>query len=209
MEEQLEVAILGGANDEEIEQLILYNVIGVAIVDNEEEENIMENVEFNLNNMTNDEIKLNFRFQREDITRLKNAIRIPQRVITNTRNKMDDRHDAGIFRESNLYQELEQNAMFPNNENYVLYGDQAYGVRQLLYNNTMKVLRVAVEWGFQKVISQFAFVDLKKNQKLLCNDIESFYKCAVLLTNCHTCLYGSQTAEYFNIMPPVLEEFIG
>jgi hypothetical protein len=51
-------------------------------------------------------------------------------------------------------------------------------------------------------------VDFKKNQKLLLNDIETFYKSAVILTNCHTCLYGSQTAEYFNVMPPILEEYI-
>lgn len=73
----------------------------------------------------------------------------------------------------------------------------------------MKVLRVSVEWGFQKIVSLFAFVDFKKNQKLLLSDIETFYKCVVLLTNCHTCLYGSQTGEYFNIMAPALENYIG
>jgi hypothetical protein len=52
----------------------------------------------------------------------------------------------------------------------------------------MKVLRIAVEWGFQKVASQFAFVDFKKNQKLLLQEVETMYKIAVLLTNCHTCL---------------------
>jgi hypothetical protein len=82
MEEQLEIAILAGANDQEIEQLILHNIIGV------EENNAIQPVEFNLNNMSDDEVTANFRFQREDIIRLRNALRIPQRVISNTRNKV-------------------------------------------------------------------------------------------------------------------------
>lgn len=73
----------------------------------------------------------------------------------------------------------------------------------------MKLLRVAVEWGFQKVISEFAFLDFKKNLKLLLQDVELMYKAGVLLINCHTCLYGSQSAQYFNINPVGLEEYIG
>lgn len=132
------------------------------------------------------------------------------------------RHDAGIFRESGLYRELEEKAVY-GAEKYALYGDQAYGVMELLltpfagrnplpdyqqnFNLSMKVLRVAVEWGFQKIISQFAFVDFRKNQKLLLQDVDSLYKVAVLLTNSHTCLYGSQTATYFNTIPPTLEQY--
>lgn len=37
------------------------------------------------------------------------------------------RHDAGIFRESNLYQQLEENCVDPiANEQFVIYGDQAW-----------------------------------------------------------------------------------
>jgi hypothetical protein len=83
MEEQLEIAILAGANDQEIEELLLHNIIGV------EENNAIQPVEFNLNNMSDDEVTANFRFQREDIIRLRNALRIPQRVISNPRNNVD------------------------------------------------------------------------------------------------------------------------
>lgn len=41
------------------------------------------------------------------------------------------RHDAGIFRDSELYAELERKAVF-GNDTFVLYGDQAYGIRELL-----------------------------------------------------------------------------
>lgn len=136
------------------------------------------------------------------------------------------RHDAGIFRESGLYRELEEKAVFGEDEKYVLYGDQAYGLMELLltpfpgrnedlpprqqqFNQSMKLLRLSVEWGFQKIVSQFAFVDFRKNQKLLLQDLDTMYKVAVLFTNCHTCLYGSQTATYFNTIPPALDEYFG
>lgn len=135
------------------------------------------------------------------------------------------RHDAGIFRESQLYNELQEKAVF-GDESFTIYGDQAYGLMDLLltpfpgsmqdllphqlrFNQSMKILRVSVEWGFQKVVSQFAFLDFKKNQKLLLQDLGCMYKVAVLLTNCHTCLYGSQTATYFDTVPPTLNEYFG
>lgn len=132
------------------------------------------------------------------------------------------RHDAGIMRESNLYQELEELARL--NGNYLLYGDSAYGVRELLlspftganleefqynFNDSMKRMRITVEWGFQKVIQQFAFLDFEKNQKLLWQDVETMYKVGVLLTNCHTCLYSSETAQYFGIQPHTLDQYLG
>lgn len=135
------------------------------------------------------------------------------------------RHDAAMFTESNLYTELERVAVFPDGEQFIIYGDQAYGMRELLwapygnranmepyqvqFNNAMKSLRLTVEWGFQKTISNFAFLDFRKNQKLLLQDIESMYKVGVLLTNCHTTIYGSQTAQYFNVNPIGLEQYIG
>lgn len=113
---------------------------------------------------------------------------------------------------------METKAVFGNNK-YVHYGDQAYGEIDLLlssypgrpqelplhqqkFNISMRNLRVAVEWGFQKVVSEFAFVDFKK--KMLLEDIEDFLKCAVLFSNCHTCLYGGQINAHFNV-----EKYLG
>lgn len=84
------------------------------------------------------------------------------------------RHDAGIFRESGLYEQLEAKVVFADGTNYVIYGDQAYGIRELLlcpfpgqgrnemeqnFNASMSVVRQAVEWSFQKIIMEFAFLD--------------------------------------------------
>lgn len=133
------------------------------------------------------------------------------------------RHDAGIFRESGLYEELERCAVFPDGNQYVIFGDQAYGIRNLLlcpypgrglnrdqqnFNVSMSAVRIAVEWGFQKIVAEFAFVDFKKNQKLMLQEVELMFRVAVILTNCHTCLYGSQCSQAFNVEPIPLEEYL-
>ncbi|KAK4887199.1 hypothetical protein RN001_003470 [Aquatica leii] len=140
----------------------------------------------------------------------------PDGLIINLKGAYEGRrHDAGIFKESGLYQELEENVVFVGIGGiFVLYGDQAYeheiGLEQLHqdFNNHMKVLRVSVEWGFGKILQLFAFLDFKKNQKLLLQDVEAMYKVGVILTNCDTCLYGSETSAYFNVNPPALEEYL-
>lgn len=35
-----------------------------------------------------------------------------------------------------------------------------------------------------------------------------YYKVGTLLTNCHTCLYGSQISDYFKCNPPRQEEYL-
>lgn len=132
------------------------------------------------------------------------------------------RHDAGIFRDSGFYRQLEDCATFEN-KSFIIYGDQAYGIRKLLispyanrqlneqqqdFNIAMSSVRQAVEWGFGKIIIEFAFLDFKKNQKLLLQDIGQMYSVGGLWANCHTCLYSNQTASYFHIDPPSLEEYL-
>lgn len=152
----------------------------------------------------------------------------PDGIIINLKGAYPGRrHDAGIFRESGLYEELEQNVVFPD-RNFCLYGDQAYALRELLLrpyteheiqagnniqrqhlNNAMRALRISVEWGFGKIVQEFAFLDFKKNQKILLQDLGAMYKVGTILTNCHTCLYGGETSQYFQINPPTLEEYLG
>lgn len=150
----------------------------------------------------------------------------PDGIIVNLKGAYPGRrHDAGIFRQSGLYEELQQKTVFQQ-ESFVIYGDQAYSLRELLlrpytqheigenidrqnFNNTMSLMRVSVEWGFQKLVQEFAFLDFKKNQKLLLQEVGQMYFVGVLLTNCHTCLYGSQTSAYFHVQPPELEVYLG
>ncbi|KXS15640.1 hypothetical protein M427DRAFT_98749 [Gonapodya prolifera JEL478] len=97
-------------------------------------------------------------------------------------------------------------AHLPDGRCIQLYGDPAYGQNpfiiapfcsaritaiQAMHNADMSAVRIAIEQCFGKVLALFAWVDFKKNQKLLLQPLGLYYKVAVLLTNCHTCLYGS------------------
>jgi hypothetical protein len=123
------------------------------------------------------------------------------------------RHDEGILRESGLYEQTQEKlGSFVNGQRFKIYGDSAYPLRNLILrpytqraltpgqeniNNSMKSVRQSAEWGFGKIVMEFAILDLKKKQKLMLQDLEKMYKAAVILSNCHTCLYGSQTSQYF------------
>ena len=132
------------------------------------------------------------------------------------------RHDAFKLGVSGLADKLRR-FQRPNGEPYVIYGDPAYGLsRNILapyrgvrltddqqeFNSQMSKMRCCVEWGFGKISQLFAFLDFKKNLKVLLQPIGKYYLVAVILINCHTCLYGSQTGTYFNLDPPTLETYL-
>jgi hypothetical protein len=75
------------------------------------------------------------------------------------------------------------------------------------FNTPMSQVRESVEWGFGKIIQNFAFLDFKKNLKILMQPVAKYYLVATILTNCHTCLYGSLTGSYFELDPPDLETY--
>ena len=113
--------------------------------------------------------------------------------------------------ESSLLPKLRHIAK-PNGEPYVIYGDPAYGLsRNILapyraailtadekqFNSAMSKVRVSVEWGFGKILQNFAFPDFKKNLKVLVQPVAKYYLVAGILANCHTCLYGSLVSTFF------------
>ena len=71
----------------------------------------------------------------------------------------------------------------------------------------MSKVRVSVEWIFGEVINQFKFTDFKKNQKLYLSPIAKQYRVSALLTNASTCLYKNNTSLFFELDPPLLEEY--
>ncbi|XP_042144472.1 uncharacterized protein LOC115325846 [Ixodes scapularis] len=72
-----------------------------------------------------------------------------------------------------------------------LYADATLTQQQVFFNGGMSTVRQAVEWGFGKMVSEFAFLDFKMNHKLYLQDVWKMYWGAIL-SNCHTRLYGSQ-----------------
>lgn len=132
------------------------------------------------------------------------------------------RHDAFMLSVSGLPNKLRPFNQ-RNGQPYVLYGDPAYGLsRNILspfrglhltppeqeFNRTMSSVRVSVEWTFGKIIQYFAYLDFKKNQKVLLQPVGKYYLVGAFLTNCHTCLYGSQTTTFFGVSPPTLETYL-
>lgn len=132
------------------------------------------------------------------------------------------RHDAFMLNVSGLSPLLQQ-FVKPNGEPFVVYGDPAYGINQNIlapfrganltgdekaFNKAMSKVRISVEWGFGKITQYFAYLDFKKNQKVLLQPIGKYYLVASILINCHTCLYGSVTGTYFELNPPSLETYL-
>ncbi len=130
------------------------------------------------------------------------------------------RHDSHILAKSKLIQKMELKFNGWQNPPYI-YGDSGYPLvktlivpfkgninrKQKKANAIMSKLRVSVEWGFAKIISLFPFTNFKKNLKVCKENVNTFYKVATILTNCHTCLYGSQVCQYFELEPPTLEDY--
>jgi len=75
-------------------------------------------------------------------------------------------------------------------------------------NSLMSKIRVAVEWTFGNIVMLYKFVDFAKGQKLMESPLAKHYVVAVLLANCHTCIYGVQHNEYFDCDPPSLADYL-
>ncbi|GFO31027.1 hypothetical protein PoB_005753200 [Plakobranchus ocellatus] len=133
------------------------------------------------------------------------------------------RHDAPMFHESGIITTLEETMNRPDGTPLCLYGNPAYPLRPHLmkpfmgarptreqekFNKVMSSVRISVEWSFGKISNFFAFVDFKTNLKLYLQPVGKIFLVATILANCHTCLYSSQTSEYFNLPPPSLEEYL-
>ncbi|ETM40290.1 hypothetical protein L914_13729 [Phytophthora nicotianae] len=123
------------------------------------------------------------------------------------------RHDAFIFKQSGLLDMAEAYLSY-GEKHFVIYGDPAYAQNNHIvapfkgvvlsddekeFNKRMSSVRVIVEWGFGKIARYWAFVDFHKNQKLLLQRVGKMYTVGGLLTNVHTCCYGSQTPKYFKL----------
>jgi hypothetical protein len=92
---------------------------------------------------------------------------------------------------------------------YKRYGGHELDDDELSFNRDMSTVRISVEWGFNKVVQQWGYLDNFKQLKAYKTPVAGYYIAATLLTNFHTCLHGNQTATYLNVEPPILEEYLG
>lgn len=127
-----------------------------------------------------------------------------------------------MLADSGLLNDLQRFAISPTGQTMCIYGDPAYPLRPQLqtpfrygiitpqmtaYNAAMSSVRVAVEWLFGDIINSFKFLDFKKNLKIQLSSVGKMYVVCALLRNAITCLYPNQTSRFFDLEPPILEEY--
>ena len=132
------------------------------------------------------------------------------------------RHDSYMLGMSNLLPQL-ATMMPPGGPIYALYGDPAYpqsayliggisgaqdGSDEAAWNTAMSGGRIAVEWTFGEVGRQFRQLDLKHGLQIFRTPVAKYYTVAVFFINCRNCIYGGETADYFDCEPLSLDEYI-
>ena len=99
------------------------------------------------------------------------------------------KHDAYMLSESGLLEKLRP-LTHANGDPCAVYGDPACGVSLNIispfcgsnltaaerdFNKAMSSVRVSVEWTFGKITQLFAFLDFKKDLKLLLQPVRKYY----------------------------------
>lgn len=150
------------------------------------------------------------------------SVVFPDGIIATMHGPYEGRHhDSHLLQESKLLEQLAELPHTPSGDPFCLYGDPAYPVlaqiippyrgaltpAQETFNLKMSSVRESVEYGFGKILQYFSFTDFKKNMKLYLMPMGKIYIVAALMTNCHTCLYGSAINKLFNLTAPSLQRY--
>jgi hypothetical protein len=131
-------------------------------------------------------------------------------------------NDLTMVRKSGIEKRLRE--IFTNEaEPLALYGDQAYKSCTYIFgpykdyeedrlkarfNVVLSSIRISVEQIFGKNSNLFSMNQLRIGLRPGSMPVAAYWMVAALLTNCHTCLYGSQIATRFNCKPMSLEEYL-
>jgi hypothetical protein len=126
-------------------------------------------------------------------------------------------HDMTLLSQSHLIERL-MPYIEQNDTIYFLFGEKAYRSEQYImtptrydteYNTYMSQLRIIAEWGFQKILQYFCYVDYKKDMKIELSPTAAEYKIATLFANMHTCIrQTSLINSLFNSHPPSVEAYL-
>lgn len=131
------------------------------------------------------------------------------------------RHDMTLYHESGLDAIL-ANELVIDGVQFHIYGDAAYFLRPWLqtafqgiltaqeaaFNDSMKVPRTAVEWGFKDVKQTCTTLDYPRKLKIRESPVGQLYNVGVLFWNFRCCLYGGATSTFFTCPPPTLGEYL-
>ena len=132
-----------------------------------------------------------------------------------------NRHDSFLLRESEILEIMDEICQ-QLGEDYVLFGDSAYPISRFLFrmykgvmtalqrafNQDMSPARVSVEWGFGQIVELWPFLDYRKKLKILLSPVGLYFGVGNMLTNIHTCLYGSIITREFGMGRPSLSMYM-
>lgn len=76
-----------------------------------------------------------------------------------------------------------------------------------IQNLMMSKLRSCAEWSFSAIMMINKFVGYALAQCIQASPVSKSFHVAVLLSNCRTCLYGSNASFYFSCVPPSLDDY--
>ena len=66
----------------------------------------------------------------------------------------------------------------------------------------MSKVRETVEWLFKEIITKWSFLDFRASMKVFQFPVAKYFAVGAFMTNLHCCIYGSETAAYFNCVTP-------
>ncbi|CAB1105988.1 unnamed protein product [Ectocarpus sp. CCAP 1310/34] len=134
------------------------------------------------------------------------------------------RHDVTLLGLSGLLETLMQSFNDAAGVPYYIYGDPAYqvspwlmapfkgllSVAKVAFIRAMSRVRVAVEWGFGRVVALWPYVDYVKKRQVALSacGLGRQYAVAGILTNCPCCFNLNSTAKLFDLTPPSLQEYL-
>ena len=72
----------------------------------------------------------------------------------------------------------------------------------------MSKVRQSAEWTFGEISTIWAYVDMRRQQKIGLQPVGLYYRAAVLINNCRVCLLRGNETDYFQVAPPLLREYL-
>jgi nuclease HARBI1 len=139
-----------------------------------------------------------------DMLRSSDALNMIQRAIEE-RGLENDRFDILADK---IYPQVHANGVVSLRQDRFILGEE-----DVAEDAAASSIRTSVEHSFSKMVNLFPFLDYKKGLKMNERAIGRFFTVGALLTNLHTCLYGSQVCDQFStandiILPPSLEAYM-
>jgi hypothetical protein len=120
------------------------------------------------------------------------------------------RNDSYTLDKSNIEEKLHV-LQLGRRRVFGMFGDSAYFPTPYLSvanSKGMSAVRQTIEWSYKDLKTIWKFLDWKRCLKLRKQPIAKIAFVAMILRNAHVTLNACQTAEYMQMIPPTLEEWL-